>query len=72
MVIFDLLMVSRGVIMFLVRMIMLYLMKYLLVLLLSLVLLVGKIVLSNKVVVRHFFFWGGVKRIFSDVGVDPR
>ena len=53
MVIFDLLMVSRGVIMFLVRMIMLYLMKYLLDHLLSLVLLVGKIVLSNKVVVRR-------------------
>ena len=54
MVIFDLLMVSRGVIMFLVRMIVLYLMKYLLGRLLSLVLLAGKIVLPNKVVVWWF------------------
>ena len=57
MVIFDLLMVTRGVIMFLVWMIMLYLRKDLLVYLLSLVLLVGKIVLSNVVVIRRC--WGG-------------
>ena len=57
MVIFDLLMVSRGVIMFLVGMIMLYLRKYLLFNLLSLVLLVSKVVLSNMVVVR--WCWGG-------------
>ena len=52
MVRFDLLMVSREMIMFLVRLIMLYLMKYLLGHLISLVLLSGKIVLPNKVVVR--------------------
>ena len=57
MVIFDLLMVSMGVIMFLVGMIMLYLRKYLLVHLLSFVLLVSKVVLSNMVVVRGC--WGG-------------
>ena len=57
MVIFDLLMVSRGVIMFLVGMIMLYLRKYLLVHLLNLVLLVSKVVLSNMVVV--WWCWGG-------------
>ena len=56
-VIFDLLMVSRGVIMFLVWMILLYLRKDLLVHLLKLILLVGKIVLSNMVVVRRC--WGG-------------
>ena len=56
MMIFDLLMVSRGVIMFPVGMIMLYLRKYLLVHLLSLVLLVSKNVLSNIVVVR--WCWG--------------
>ena len=53
---FVLLMVSRGVIMFLVVIIMLYLRIYLLVHLLSLVLLVNKVVLSNMVVVRRC--WG--------------
>ena len=76
MVIFDLLMVSRGMIMFLVGIIMLYLRKYLLVHLLSLVLLVSNVVLSNMVVVR-WFFWGGgglkgFSRICSDVGVEHR
>ena len=54
MVIFDLLMVLRGVITFLVRMIMLYLMNYLLGRLLNLVLLADKLVLPNKVVVRWY------------------
>ena len=52
MVKFDLSMVSMEVIMFMVKMIMLYLMNYLLGRLLSLVLLVGRIVLSNRVIVR--------------------
>ena len=52
MVKFDLLMVSMEVIMFLVKMIMLYLMKCLLDHLLSLVLRVIRIVLSNRVSVR--------------------
>ena len=70
MMMFDLLMVSRGVIMFLVGMIRLYLRKNLLVHLLSLVLLVSKTVLSNMVVVR--WCWGGgggggVKRFFTDL-----
>ena len=56
-VIFDLLMVLRGVIMFQVGMIMLYRRRYLLVHFLSLVLLVSKIVLSNMVVFR--WCWGG-------------
>ena len=46
----DLSMVSMGVIIFLVRMIMLYLVNYLFGHLLSLVLLVGRIVLSNRVI----------------------
>ena len=45
-------MVSMEVIVFLVKMIMLYLMNYLLGGLLSLVLFVGRIVLSNRVIVR--------------------
>ena len=53
MVKFDLLMVLRGVIIYLVRMIVLYLMEYLLGRLLSLVLLADKIVLPNRVVVRR-------------------
>ena len=51
-VIFDLLMVLRVVIMYLVGMIILYLMKYLLGHSLSLVLLANKFVLPNKVIVR--------------------
>ena len=56
MVIFDSLMVLRGVIMFLVGMTMLYRRKYLSLHLLSLVLLVSVVVLSNMVVVR--WCWG--------------
>ena len=52
MVKFDLWMVSMEVIVFLVKMIMLYLMKHLLGRLLSLALLVSRIVLSNRVNVR--------------------
>ena len=74
MVIFDLLMALRGVITFLVGLIMLYWRKYLSVHLLSLVLLVIKVGLSNMVVVRCC--WGGglkgFSRICSDVGVEPR
>ena len=50
MAIFDLLMAMRGVIMYLVRMIVLYLMKYLLGRLPNLVILADKVVLPNKVV----------------------
>ena len=52
MVKFDLSTVSMEVIVFLVKMIKLYLMNYLLGRLLSLVLLVDRIVLSNRVIVR--------------------
>ena len=52
MVKFDLLMVSMGVIMFLVKMILLYLMEFLLGHSLSLVVRVSRVVLSNRVNVR--------------------
>ena len=64
-VIFDLLMVSRGVIMFLVWMILLYLRKDLLVHLLKMVLLLGKIVLFNMVVVRRCWGGGVVNKFFT-------
>ena len=52
MVKFDLMMVSMGVIMFLVKMIMLYMLKFLLGHLLILVLRWSRVVLSNRVNVR--------------------